>query len=81
MYPTKRDGGQPREPEVPVIDDPAEPVEPKVPDMPPPVPDPPEIVGLGYGPEEHYYHAAGREPASWRTHPPLRPTGHGLERH
>jgi hypothetical protein len=39
-----RDPNQPRQPEVPVIDDPP-PVEPKVPEMPPPVPDPPDVVG------------------------------------
>jgi hypothetical protein len=38
-------GGAPREPEIPVIDDPAEPAPPKPADLPPPVPDPPEVVG------------------------------------
>ncbi len=38
-----RDPGKPREPEVPVIDDPP-PREPQVPEMPPPVPDPPDVV-------------------------------------
>jgi hypothetical protein len=47
MASNKRDGGPQRQPEVPVIDDPAEPAEPKVPDLPPPVPDPPEVVALG----------------------------------
>jgi hypothetical protein len=46
--PGKREpGGSPREPEIPVIDDPAEPVAPKPADLPPPAPDPPEIVGRG----------------------------------
>ena len=65
MPPVKRNGGQPRQPEVPVIDDPVEPVEPKVPEMPPPVPDPPEVVAFGYGSEER----RGR-----RTWVPRRPT-------
>lgn len=38
-------GGAPRQPEIPVIDDPAEPVAPKPADLPPPVPDPPEVIG------------------------------------
>ncbi len=41
---------RPREPEVPVIDDP-KPDVPKSPEMPPPVPDPPEIIGVGSGSE------------------------------
>ena len=41
-------GSTPREPEVPVIHDPAEPDSPTVPDLPPPVPDPPEVVGVEY---------------------------------
>jgi hypothetical protein len=77
--PTKRDGGPPRQPEVPVIDDPVEPGEPKVPDMPPPVPDPPEVVGLGYGSEEQYYDAEGWTPASWQPHPAATSTEHSLE--
>jgi hypothetical protein len=85
MAPSKRDpGGQPpRQPEVPVIDDPAtEPGEPKIPEMPPPVPDPPEVVGFGYGSEEHYYLADGWEPASWQPHPsPTEPAGNGAERY
>jgi hypothetical protein len=40
-------GNTPREPEIPVIDDPAEPVAPKPADLPPPTPDPPEIVDRG----------------------------------
>jgi len=67
MEPTKRDGGQPRQPEVPVIDDP-QPAEPKVPDLPPPVPDPPDVVARRYGSEEHY-HAEGWERASWQARP------------
>ena len=46
-----REPGKPREPEVPVIDDPAEPAEPKPADLPPPVPDPPEIIGFRSGSE------------------------------
>jgi hypothetical protein len=46
---TRQPGGTPREPEIPVIDDPAEPVAPKPADLPPPVPDPPEIIGRGSG--------------------------------
>lgn len=38
-----RDPSKPREPEVPVIDDPP-PREPQIPEMPPPVPDPPDVV-------------------------------------
>jgi hypothetical protein len=44
MQPTNhRDPSRPREPEIPVIEDPV-PAEPKTPDMPPPVPDPPDVV-------------------------------------
>src|SRR5690242_10859680 len=50
-----RDPNKPREPELPVVEDPVDPGEPKIPEMPPPVPDPPEIVGVGYGSEEGYY--------------------------
>ena len=64
-----RDPGRPREPEVPVIDDP-EPAEPQTPEMPPPVPDPPEVIGWGYGSEDRFGHADGWEPASWQPHPP-----------
>jgi hypothetical protein len=81
MSPNKRDGGQPRQPEVPVIDDPVEPVEPKVPEMPPPVPDPPEVVGMGYGGEEHYYDAEAWSPASWQPHPAAASTDRPLEHH
>jgi hypothetical protein len=42
-------GNTPREPEIPVIDDPAEPVAPKPADLPPPTPDPPDIVAQGRG--------------------------------
>jgi hypothetical protein len=42
-------GNAPREPEIPVIDDPAEPAAPKPADLPPPTPDPPEIIGGGRG--------------------------------
>ena len=38
-----RDPSGPREPEVPVINDP-EPNEPKIPEMPPPVPSPPDVI-------------------------------------
>ena len=41
-----REPNRPREPEVPVIDDP-KPDAPTIPEMPPPVPDPPEIIGSG----------------------------------
>lgn len=52
IEPGKREpGGSPREPEIPVIDDPAEPAAPKPADLPPPVPDPPEIVARGSGAE------------------------------
>jgi hypothetical protein len=47
MSPAKRDGGPPRQPEVPVIEDPPA-TEPKVPDLPPPVPDPPDVVAGGH---------------------------------
>lgn len=47
--PTKNEPGAPRQPEIPVIDDPAEPVAPKPADLPPPMPDPPEIIGRGRG--------------------------------
>jgi hypothetical protein len=52
-----------------VIDDP-EPTEPQTPEMPPPVPDPPEVIGWGYGSEERLTQAEGWEPASWQPHPP-----------
>ena len=58
----------PREPELPVIEDPIDPGEPKVPDMPPPVPDPPEVVGLGCGFEED--RGDSWAPASWQPHAP-----------
>jgi hypothetical protein len=50
MQPGKRGpGGEPpRQPEVPVIDDP-QPSQPKPPDLPPPVPDPPDVVDRVYG--------------------------------
>lgn len=65
-----RDPSRPREPELPVVEDPVDPGEPKIPEMPPPVPDPPEVVGVGYGSEEGYYRPEGWEPASWQPHPP-----------
>jgi hypothetical protein len=43
--------GTPREPEIPVIDDPAEPVAPKPADLPPPVPNPPEVIARELGVE------------------------------
>ena len=46
-----RDPTTPRQPEIPVIDDP-QPDEPKTPEMPPPVPDPPEVVAARSGPPE-----------------------------
>ena len=64
-----REPNRPREPELPVVEDPVDPGEPKIPEMPPPVPDPPEIVGVGYGSEEGYYRLEGWEPASWQPHP------------
>lgn len=82
MEPTKRDpGGQPpRQPEIPVIDDPAEPGAPKTPEMPPPVPDPPEVVGRGYGAVEQHYHRDGSRPASWQPDAfPARAAGHPVE--
>ena len=84
MEPTKRDpGGQPpRQPEVPVIDDPAEPGEPKIPEMPPPVPDPPEVVARGRGSAEQYYHLDGPRPASWqRDSFSARAAGNQIERY
>jgi hypothetical protein len=71
MDPTKREGGQPRQPEVPVIDDPAEPAEPKVPDLPPPVPDPPDVVAHWYRSERHP--AEGWESTLWLPRLPFRP--------
>jgi hypothetical protein len=70
-----------REPvEVPVIDDPPEPSNPLPPDTPP-VPDPPEVVGFGYGSDEHYYHAEGWNPATWHSQPsPVAGMGRGAER-
>jgi hypothetical protein len=44
-----REPGGPREPELPVIEDP-DTTEPRPPEMPPPVPDPPEIIGGGSPP-------------------------------
>ena len=64
-----REPNKPREPELPVVEDPVDPGEPRIPEMPPPVPDPPEIVGVGYGSEESYYRPEGWEPASWQPHP------------
>lgn len=61
-----REPHTPREPELPIVEDAGEP---KIPEMPPPVPDPPEIVGVGYGSEEGYYRGDGWEPASWQPHP------------
>jgi hypothetical protein len=65
MSSSKRDGGPPRQPEVPVIDDPPEPAPPKAPDLPPPVPDPPDVVASWYGSEDQHY-ADGYERASWQ---------------
>ena len=66
----RREPNRPREPELPVVEDPADRGEPDVPETPPPVPDPPEIVGVGYGSEEAYCRPEGREPASCQPHPP-----------
>jgi hypothetical protein len=81
MPPSKRDGGQPRQPEVPVIDDPVEPAEPKVPDIPPPVPDPPDVVARGWSFEEHYYfdYDRGGARAPWQPHPAAQSTEYRLE--
>ena len=75
-----RDPTKPREPELPVVEDPVDPGEPKIPEMPPPVPDPPEIVGVGYGSEERYYRLEGWEPASWQPHPPTERTDRATAR-
>jgi hypothetical protein len=71
MEPTKRDGGQPGQPEIPVIDDP-KPAEPKVPDLPPPVPDPPDVVARWYRLEQRHP-ADGWESAWWLPRLPFRP--------
>jgi hypothetical protein len=55
---------RPREPELPVVDALADPGEREM----PPLPDPPEVAGVGYGSEERYYRPEGWEPAS--SHPP-----------
>lgn len=76
-----REPNRPREPELPVVEDPIDPGEPKIPEMPPPVPDPPEVVGVGYGSEEGYYRPEGWEPASWQPHPPPAREEHPTRRH
>jgi hypothetical protein len=60
-------GPPPRGPEIPVPNDPKGPIDPEPPDSPP-RPDPPDVVGLGYGAEEHYFHAEWWQPASWQPH-------------